>query len=151
MIALALAAMVMCPDAALSKAAYQGEVTTILAERSVTILRGDRSAQQFLSEDAEFSLVFGDVGAAIGRGRAGADELNKKIAASTFEYGVWTSVPMPAQPCVRQTVEVRFFDESNETGVVVEFEYANGVLIRATGRNIARVVRSVATTEKTNG
>ena len=142
MIWFALAVSVaICPDAALARAQYQGEVTSILAERGVAILAGEPSAQQYLTKDAEFSLVIGDVGGVIGRGADGAKALSAKIAAYKYEYGVWTSIPMPANPCGSQKVEVRFFDKSDESGVAVTFEYANGQLVRASGWTTARIVR----------
>jgi len=141
-IALALAASAaICPDTVLAGAKYQGDVISILAERGVAILAGDRSSQRYLAKDAEFSLVIGDVGDVIGRGADGAKALSARIAASKYEYGVWASIPMPAEPCGGQKVEVRFFDKSDERGVAVTFEYEDGQLVRASGWTIGRLVR----------
>ena len=140
MIAILLAAASsVCPDAALKDANEIGSMIHALSRRSVAIVAGDAAAVRFVSDEAEFMLVTGDVGETVGRGRVGAEALRKRIDAATYEYAPWVSVPEPTDPCAKQEVDVRFYDKSGESGTSVKFQYERGRLIRAQGWNIARV------------
>jgi hypothetical protein len=133
------AASSVCPDAALKDATDIGSVIQALAQRSVAIVAGNPVAEQFVADNAEFSLIVGDVGGTIGRGRIGAANLSKRLEAATYEYAPWVSIPGPADPCAKQEVEIRFYDKSGESGASVKFQYERGRLIRAEGWNLARV------------
>ena len=143
MIAFLLAAATSaCPDPSLKEVKDFGAMIHSLSRRSIAILSGDPSARQFVSVDAEFSLVVGDAGSSLGKGPIGAATLSKQLNAVTYEYAPWISVPAPADPCAKQEVQVRFYDKSGESGAVVKFQYDKGRLIRADGWTVARVVGS---------
>ncbi|MEG3152052.1 hypothetical protein U1769_19355 [Sphingomonas sp. ZT3P38] len=141
----ATATQTLCPGFAEGNAS-PGAVDRFYVARAVTIVRAGLAADTatlatLVSPDAAFATWRGDY--AIGgreTGVAGTVAWARDLNPSRFESSIDQRGPISvATPNCRQTARILFGTRDAGTGVNVTFEFLDGLLVRATGREVILV------------
>lgn len=123
-----------------AKLATIGDVDAALSSKAVEIVRlssaagGEARLTQLIDLNASFSLGAGDVGDPLGTYLAGARAMSRKMAADTYRFSIWSSIPTPvSDACGCYSVEVEFIDTAHNYSYPVKSTFSHGILIKAEG------------------
>jgi len=142
----ATATQTVCPGFAEGNASSPGEVDRFYVARAVTIVRVGLGADTatlatLVAPNAAFATWRGDY-ATGGReaGVAGAVAWARDLDPSRFESFIdQRGLVSVTTPNCRQTATILFRTQGAGTGINVTFEFLDGLLVRATGREVMLV------------
>jgi hypothetical protein len=118
-----------------------GELSDLLSQRAIQIVshaatqgwQKDAKLRALMLPDAAFSLGASDVGRPFGQGVEAAHLLAKEIAADSYRYLRYSSIPMQVDPCAEHKITVDFLNTTHGDIATVEFVFRNGLLASASG------------------